>query len=153
MVMDIDEKLKNIIVAVDFSEESEKAVEFAAGLIDRKLDTTIHLINVVRPFFTPIGDTTGTTEILRDEEEELVKSSRNKLERMVTSLKSRGLKNVQGSVRVGDPKSVIIAAIEEHKAGLIVMGTRKHGFKRGIFMGSVSERVSANSPVSVLIVR
>ena len=76
MVMDIDEKLKNIIVAVDFSEESEKAVEFAAGLIDRKLDTTIHLINVVRPFFTPIGDTTGTTEILRDEEEELVKSSR-----------------------------------------------------------------------------
>ena len=151
--MNIEEKMKNIIVAVDFSEESERAVEFAMALIDRNLDTTIHLIHVVKPYYAPIGDTTGTTEILQEEEEDILKTSRNRIERMVTSLKNNGAKNVHGSVRVGDPVSIIIAAVDEYKAGLIVMGTRKHGLAKGIFTGSVSERVSANSPVSVLIVR
>ncbi len=145
--MNIEEKMKNIIVAVDFSEESERAVEFVMALIDRNLDTTIHLIHVVKPYYAPIGDTTGTTEILQEEEEDILITSRNRIERMVTSLKNNGAKNVHGSVRVGDPVSIIIAAVDEYKAGLIVMGTRKHGFAKGIFMGSVSERVSENSPV------
>ena len=54
---------------------------------------------------------------------------------------------------LGNPVDEILRNINEEKPDLVVMGNKKHGFRRGIFTGSVSERVSADSPVSVLIVR
>ena len=43
--------------------------------------------------------------------------------------------------------------INEIKPDLVVMGNRRPGYKKGIFLGSVSSRVAADSPTSVLIVR
>ncbi|MHB8360965.1 MAG: universal stress protein [Thermoplasmataceae archaeon] len=151
--MDLNEKLNNILIAVDFSEESDKAVEFAAALVTHSLDTTLHIVHVIKPYYAPIGDATGTAEVLQEEKEEAIKKAKNNIEKIVTSLKAHGIKNVQGNVKIGDPVNMTIAAIDEYKVGLIIMGTRKHGFKKGIFMGSVSQRISANSKVSVLIVR
>ena len=151
--MDIGEKLKVIIVATDFSEESDKAIDFAAALVLRNLDSTIYIIHAVREPFVPIGDAVGSSEIVMENTETVIKSTRERVERTVSRLKNIGISKVHGSVRMGDPVTVILDAIQEYNAGLVIMGTRKHGFAKGIFFGSVSERVSANSPVSVLVVR
>ena len=151
--MDISEKLKVIIVATDFSEESDKAIDFAAALVLRNLDSTIYIIHAVREPFVPIGDAVGSSEIVMENTETVIKSTREKVERTVSRLKNMGISKVHGSVRMGDPVTVILDTIQEYNAGLVIMGTRKHGFAKGIFFGSVSERVSANSPVSVLVVR
>lgn len=151
--MDITEKLKVIIVATDFSAESDKAVDFAAALVLRNLDSTIYIIHAVREPFVPIGDAVGSSEIVMENTETVIKSTRERVERTVSKLKNMGISEVHGSVRMGDPVAVILDAIQEYNAGLVIMGTRKHGFAKGIFFGSVSERVSANSPVSVLVVR
>ena len=47
----------------------------------------------------------------------------------------------------------ILKLIDSYKPDMVIMGNRKLGFKKGILLGSVSARVSASSPVSVLIVR
>ena len=47
--MDMKQKIKSIICAVDFSEESMKAVEFAASLVGQNSEATLYLLNVVKP--------------------------------------------------------------------------------------------------------
>lgn len=151
--MDITEKLKVIIVATDFSEESDKAVDFAAALVLRNLDSTIYIVHAVPEPYVPIGDAVGSSEIIMENADAVIKSTRERVERTVSKMKNIGISKVHGTVRMGDPVTVILDAIQEYNAGLVIMGTRKHGFAKGIFFGSVSERVSANSPVSVLVVR
>ena len=55
--------------------------------------------------------------------------------------------------RRGDPASEIIKAAKEHKADLIVMGSRGLGQIGGLILGSVSERVLHGAHGPVLIVR
>ena len=110
-------------------------------------------MHAVKPSFVPLSDDFGAAEYVIDDNEQLLKDGKVKARNLAAALKKKGVKNVQTVVSMGDPESVILNAAEEFKVGLIVMGTRKHGFKKGIFLGSVSERVSANSPVSVLVVR
>ena len=43
----------------------------------------------------------------------------------VSRLKNMGISKVHGSVRMGDPVTVILDAIQEYNAGLVIMGTRK----------------------------
>ncbi|MEM0157511.1 MAG: universal stress protein [Thermoplasmataceae archaeon] len=151
--MDIKQKVKNIICAVDFSEESMKAVEFAAALVGMNSDVTLYLLNVVKPVYAPVGDSAGAAEILMEQNDAIVRESREKIEEIAKTLRNNGLEKVHGIVRSGEPVSSILNTLKEFNGDLIVMGNRKHGFRRGILLGSVSERVSADSPVSVLIVR
>jgi nucleotide-binding universal stress UspA family protein len=155
--MSLDDKtlqqLKRILVATDFSEEADKAVDFAAALVSRDNESTLYIVHAVKPSFVPLSDDFGAAEYVIDDNEQLLKEHEARVKNLAAALKQKGLKKVHTVVSLGDPENVIINAAEEFKVGLIVMGTRKHGFKKGIFLGSVSERVSANSPVSVLVVR
>ena len=89
--MDISEKLKVIIVATDFSEESDKAIDFAAALVLRSLDSTIYIIHAVREPFVPIGDAVGSSEIVMENTETVIKSTRERVERTVSRLKNIGI--------------------------------------------------------------
>jgi nucleotide-binding universal stress UspA family protein len=55
--------------------------------------------------------------------------------------------------REGDPAGEIVKAANEHKADIIVMGSRGHGQIGGLILGSVSERVLHAARGPVLIVR
>jgi nucleotide-binding universal stress UspA family protein len=56
-------------------------------------------------------------------------------------------------VRQGDPASQLIACASEHRAGLIVVGTRGQTGLRRLVMGSVARKVLLHAPCSVLVVR
>ncbi|MCL4341791.1 MAG: universal stress protein [Candidatus Thermoplasmatota archaeon] len=151
--MNFDRKLSKILCAVDFSEESLKAVEFAYSIIVPRNDSTLYLLNVVKPVYAPIGDGSGAAEILVEENDQMLREAREKIESLAREIRSNGFDKVHGIVRSGEPVVAILDTVNEFKIDLVVMGNKKHGFKKGILLGSVSERVSANSPVSVLIVR
>jgi len=53
-----------------------------------------------------------------------------------------GVKTVNRIWRQGDPASAILAAAEEQKSDLIVLGTRGLSDLKGLFVGSVSHKVS-----------
>ncbi len=153
MIDDSVQKLKRVLVATDFSEEGNKAVKFAEALVSRDKESTLYIVYAIKPSYIPSSDDFGAAQYIIQENDDLIKSGKTMMESLVADIKQDGINNVQSSVILGDPEAVIINSADEFKAGLIVLGTRKHGFKKGILLGSVSERVSANSPVSVLVVR
>ncbi len=60
--------------------------------------------------------------------------------------------NTKISIRAGDPGREIIAAARAIHADLVVVGSRGRGGMRGLLLGSVSRRVAATAPCSVLVV-
>jgi nucleotide-binding universal stress UspA family protein len=59
---------------------------------------------------------------------------------------------VEKHVREGDPAETLIDVAEEQGADLIAVGARGHGALRRFALGSVSAKLSHNTPVSLLIV-
>ncbi len=146
-------KIKKILCAVDFSDESKKALEFAYSLSSQIPGCELVVISVMRPIPTPIGDFTGANETLIDDDQDNLKAVSEKLNNLVHDTKGDCMAKITDKAVLGNPVEEILRNINEEKPDLVVMGNRKHGFRKGIFTGSVSERVSADSPVSVLIVR
>ena len=146
------EAIKRILCATDFSQESEKATEFAASMALEIKNSELILINVIKPIPAFSGDITEESQIV-DSENDIKRNSEEKMMSLIRDIQNSGVNKVRGLVVIGDPAFMIVQESDKSGASLIVLGTRKHGFKRGIILGSVSERVSANSPVSVLIVR
>jgi len=73
-------------------------------------------------------------------------------ERAVSSLaQSEG--NVRAVLRQGDPATEILAAADELKVSMIVMGTHGRQGLAHLILGSVAERVLRKSNVPVLSVR
>jgi nucleotide-binding universal stress UspA family protein len=56
-------------------------------------------------------------------------------------------------VRDGDPAHEIVAFAEEHRTGLLVLGTRGNTGLRRLLLGSVARNVLLHAPCSVLVVR
>ncbi len=147
-------KIKKILCAYDFSEESKKALEMAFFLSESIKDCELTILSVYKPIPTPVGDFTGATDSFLEDNEEAMENSKKKLHKVVEDIKmNHKIERCNGIVVMGNPVEEILHAIEKEQPDLVIMGNRKHGFKKGILLGSVSERVSANSPVSVLIAR
>ena len=66
---------------------------------------------------------------------------------------SNGVMNLKTYLKQGDPAREILDLAKVTNPDLIVIGNRKRGFLRGVFLGSVSQRVAANSECAVLIVK
>lgn len=54
---------------------------------------------------------------------------------------------------VGQPAPEIIAAAEQQKAHMILMGTHGHGLLGRAVMGSIAQKVLVESPIPVLLVK
>lgn len=67
-------------------------------------------------------------------------------------LRRAGL-DATAEVRDGDPAHQIIASAREHRAGLIVVGTRGQTGLRRLILGSVARNVLLHAPCSVLVIR
>ncbi len=151
--MHIKKDLKSVLCATDFTEGAYTAVEFAAGLMVKQDDGILYLLHVVKPIVTSVDGTLGSGQTSAEENEIILSGVREQLDKIAKEVREAGVHEVKVLVKTGNPVSVILDTVIEHKAELVVMGNRKYGFRKGIILGSVSARVSANSPVSVLIVR
>jgi nucleotide-binding universal stress UspA family protein len=55
--------------------------------------------------------------------------------------------------RRGDPAEVLMAVAREHGAELLVVGRRGRDFAARVLLGSVADRLVADAPCDVLVVR
>ena len=136
---------KHVLAATDFSESSGRALEMAVTIArDAGAQLTVaHVCEVpaYTEFAAPVDLVTPITDLAEKKLGELLASVRDVCP------------GVKGNVRVGAPWEQIIAAAEEVKADLVVVGTHgRRGFAHA-FMGSVAERVVRLSTVPVLTVR
>ena len=139
---------KQILVAVDFSEHSERALEKALELVNES-NTKMSAIHVVDYF--PMMDSTydGALAFSVDITDELVASSKKRLAELGDKYQ---LKGEQLLVEVGAVRNEIIDKAEKVGADLIVIGS--HGW-RGIdlLLGSTTDSVLHHAKCDVLVVR
>ena len=147
-------KIKSVLVAIDSSKKSVKALEFSFRLLANNREGKLYIINAVNPVLLRVsGDAPQTGIMVIEKQEEEVKLARRLVSHAVAHAKANGILNVEGIVKEADPVRAIIQTADAVKPDIIVLGNRGRGFRRGIFFGSVSQRVAADSPVSVMIVK
>lgn len=143
-------EIKQILVPVDFSEYSDRAVDFALTLAE-KLNAAITLFHVIVMFSEDVDEARRLKEyeqVVRAREKWI--QERLKAHRMEAD--ERGIA-VKSEVRRGfSPADEILEFLAEKDFDLVVMGTHGRTGIKHLIHGSVTERVVRLSPVPVLTV-
>jgi nucleotide-binding universal stress UspA family protein len=141
--------IKRILVPVDFSSSSQRALDYAQGLA-AKFGAAIHLVHVceVPSIMTPALDAYAVA--YADWSQKLGEESEKQLVQVAGTM---GSVPTTTEVLFGPPAGAIVEAAGTSKADLIVMGTHGHGVVMHALMGNVAERVVRTAPCPVLTVR
>jgi universal stress protein A len=139
-------KLKSILVPIDFSKISQKALEYAVPLA-KQFGAKITLLHAIEPppysvdlTYVPMGEGFPIGP-MKKELDALAKKT----------IEPELLKEVL--VRVGTAFEVITNVARDCGADLIVITTHGHTGLKHVFMGSTSERVVRHAPCPVFVVR
>jgi nucleotide-binding universal stress UspA family protein len=139
----------NIMVSLDGSENSHRAIEFLGAGRWREDDQFL-LVSVVEP---EKGDMnlaqamTSPDEVFLATTEKLLASAKEKLDNAVEG------RTVNTSVLSGPVIETLIDCATQFSADLIVMGSEGRTGVSRLLLGSVAEGVLRNAPCSVQIVR
>ncbi len=140
---------RNILVPVDFSDNSEHALDYAIALAG-KLDAKVHLVNVIG--IPSLGVPELGLALTASVIDSLVKDNQAALDKIADARRKTGSIG-EVFLRTGDARDVIINACDEVHADLIVMGTHgRRGFSRAL-LGSVAESIVRTAPCPVLTIR
>lgn len=142
-------EIKRILVPIDFSSNSQLALDYARGLASR-FDAALHLVHVceVPSLATPAIDAYAIA--YTDWSQKLGAEAEKELLAITPSL--TGLK-VTTEILFGRAAPAIVKSAETNAADLIVMGTHGHGAVMHMLMGNVAERVVRTAACPVLTVR
>jgi nucleotide-binding universal stress UspA family protein len=137
--------LKNIVLAFDGSEYSNRALQYAKTFAER-FEATLWLVHVF----------THTSDLLGYEDYEKFYSKRKAggqalLDEALQELSNTRL-DVREKLQEGPEAESILNIAKTCQADLIVMGTRGHGTLKGLLVGSVSRKVIHHSSCPVMVV-
>ena len=148
--------MERILVGVDGSAPSLKAVDFAADLAG-KYNAELILLKVAGD--RPLELDTAVEEYARSEHmpaaaaEFVLTMADNILDNARKEALAKGATQISVEPSFGDPAAQIIAAARDHQADLIVIGSRGHGRLAGLLLGSVAQKVVSLAPCPVVVVR
>ena len=144
-------ELRRLLVATDGSEPAKHAARFA-GRIASRFDGAVRAVSVIQEPSVWIDTDAylATAGIRSDRAYEYARRISDEAASLATQ---NGCTRVEAKVEIGDPARTIVALAEEYKAHAIVMGRRGTGNVSGLFLGSVSTRVSHLSDRTVITVR
>lgn len=138
-----------ILLAVDGSEVSLKAVRVALAMRKEGLAAELVLANVQEPANLYEMMTAPDPEVL---ERVSQAAGADILAPAEAILKDAGVA-YESEVGGGDPAHTIVDIAERYRCDLIVMGARGTGALRSALLGSVSNEVLHAAPVPVMIVK
>lgn len=135
--------IQTILVPVDFSEHSSRALEYAAQLA-RRFGAALHVIHVMHmPADVRITGTWWST--LRGQALEALRA-------LVEGMDTTGLK-VESHIAEGHPSESIVELATKLGADLIVMGSHGRTGIAHVLLGSVAERTIRNAPCPVITLK
>jgi universal stress protein A len=145
-------KIKRILVPVDFSPASMKALDYAADFA-QPLGAALSVLFVIEPIYYAVPDLAGAAAgaavgLL----EEQRASGKQQLERLQTRYAKKGIK-LRTLIQTGTPYQSIVDAAASIKANLVVMSTHGRTGLTHLLLGSVTERVVRASSCPVLTIR
>jgi len=161
--------IKKLLVPVDGSAQSVKAVELASDLA-AKYGAEVILLHVLlrghmpaglkRAIEVEVGTGKGSGAAPVNIPQEIMARVQDKkttqlslesldviakyvLSKVVSLCRDKGVTKVTQSVEEGDPAEIILAKAESTGVDMIVMGSRGLSSLKGILVGSVSQKVGA----------
>lgn len=138
-------KIKRVLVATDFSNDSELAFRYGLSLAE-EYQAELHLLHVL-----PVALAPALATMPVGIESDFQRAARQ-LQQSVPDEAHLWCKVFQ-SVRAGQPYREILLYAEEHNIDLICLGEHGAGFTMRALFGSNSDRVLRQAPCPVLIAR
>jgi nucleotide-binding universal stress UspA family protein len=144
--------MKNLLVAVDFSDVTERVVATAEQMA-RAFGAKIWLLHVV-PEVSPVaslGEVPFQWPAMDVESPERFPEEQHQIQTLLAGLKDKGL-NAESLLIRGTAVVEILAMAEQYEIDMIVMGSHGHGAWYELVVGTVSEGVLHRAPCPTLIV-
>lgn len=140
--------MEKIIVPVDGSDASIRAVEAAIKLAKNAEGSELHVLNVQSPIVSPNIKRYFSAETLQEYYDD---SGKKALETTTPLLERSGI-HYRQQVLKGSVASVLVNYIHEHGCNHIVMGTRGLSAIPGLLLGSVTTKVlhAVDIPVTLI---
>ena len=141
-------RFHHVLVPVDFEESSREALEVAMDLaltFEARL-TIVHAWEISPYVYA------GLSYVPIDLWTPIERAAKQQLETTLALVRKR-VPRAEAILAKGPAAAEVLAAIEQSKADLVVMGTHgRHGVSR-MLLGSVAEKIVRASPVPVLTIR
>jgi len=146
--------LKRILVPVDFSQQSRKAMEYALSFA-RQFNAEVHLLHVIEiaPLAAPAWPV-SPVPMMQDvtTQASLRESAAKQLAGWRQEISSEA--RVKATVREGvSAHAEIVAAANDGNVDLVILGTQGRTGLAHLLIGSTAERVVRHAPCPVLVVR
>ena len=142
---------KHVLVPIDGSSTSEKALGHVLQEFQEPRLTLVHVINPVNSYTyadADYFDFEGYQEAVNRQREQ----AEEMLEHHKTHAEDRGLE-VETIITVGNPSEKILETAEERRPDQIVMGSRGRSGVGRVLFGSVAETVTRRAGVPVTIIK
>lgn len=144
-----------ILLAIDGSKESEKAIQACAKFLYPA--EQIKIISVVEPRYPVASETfMATNEFYAELEKNEAKNATETLRKAAGRLQSlfdNEKTEIITEILYGIPSQMIVEESEEWKADLIIVGSHGYGFWQRTMIGSVSDSVIHHAQCSVLVAK
>jgi nucleotide-binding universal stress UspA family protein len=142
--------LSKILSAVDGSEASKRAFEYASFLAE-KCNASLLLVNIA-DIFERVGSSSKKLEEIAKKIDEGEIDDKAMLKKFESQAREHGVRNVSTIKRRGDIAEEILKIADNEKVDMIVLGSRGLSTAKVFLLGSVSHKVvqHANCPVTVI---
>lgn len=141
-------KLNAILVAVDGSGCSDRAVQHAIDLIAAGSAAELHLLNVQPSLGGAVATFVSREQIDAHHREEGQKALAS-----AVALAAKASVPAKTHIGVGRQGEIVADFARKLGAGLVVLGTRGHTGLAGVLLGSVAQDVIAHSETPVTLVK
>ena len=139
--------MKRILVPVDFSASSARALDYAIEFA-RKMNSELILLHALEPFYLPAPGNASNVELVLHEFE---RAARARLSQWATRAANWHI-SVRALVRLGTAERVIVEVARKVSADLIIMSTRGRTGVAHALIGSVAEKVVRRASCPVLTI-
>ena len=142
-----------ILVAIDGSEYSSKALDFAC-VMAHKFEGELHIIHVPQGAAADrVMVLGGAAVMIHASQDEIEAAGKKLIDSAVEIARAANVGKISTEVRSGDPAKEILASAVENNADYIVVGSRGLGDFGGLLLGSVSHKVNHSAPCTCITVR
>jgi len=145
--------LSKILVPIDGSKQSDKALEFACNLAD-KYEATLHIQHTVETTLHEHAMFLGSAGFaLELSEDDIQKAGQKVIEAATKITDEHNCKTAVTEITHGSPTENILKRAKDDDFDMIVMGSRGLSDLGGLLLGSVSHKVSHLAECTCVTVR